>query len=178
VRLQLPLIMRMFGLAILALMGLLMLVNALIMLFSPKAWFDLPPYISLRGSFRRERLSSFQGRLGIRLLGFVMTSVLISIMVNILRGPTSAGPSPPTEISRIVYEAVCLATCLAVGGCGLIMLFRPRWWVDKYILHQLTSSQSVEFDRSRAAIEVAIRILSLVVIGPAVYFAFKCVASL
>jgi len=158
-------------------MGLgLMLVNGLIMIFAPKTWFDLPPYIGLRGSFRRDKLASVQGRFTIRLLGFAMISVLATIVVNILKRSTSS-ISARTDISRTAYEAVCLAACVAVGGCGLVMLFRPKWWIDKYIRSRLTNSQSMELDRLQAVMKAAVRVLSLVLIGAAAYLALRCVAS-
>jgi hypothetical protein len=58
------------------------------------------------------------------------------------------------------------------------MLIRPGWWVDRYLRSRLGDSQNMELARSRKAIEVVARILSLLVIGPAFYFAFECIAKL
>jgi hypothetical protein len=169
--------MRTLGLFVAALLGLLLLGNGLTMLFSPKTWFNLPSYLGLRGSIRRDTLSRFEGRLGIRTMGFLITSAFVTIILSLWKGPMSSGALRPAENARI-YEGLCVATCLVVGGHGLAMLIRPGWWVDRYLRSRLGDSQNMELARSRKAIEVVARILSLLVIGPAFYFAFECIAKL
>jgi len=93
--------MRTLGLFVAALLGLLLLGNGLTMLFSPKTWFNLPSYLGFRGSIRRDTLSRFEGRLGIRTMGFLITSAFVTIILSLWKGPMSSGALQPAENARI-----------------------------------------------------------------------------
>jgi hypothetical protein len=65
------------------------------MLFSPRLWFNLPPYLAFRGSLRKEMLSSWSGRLRVRALGFMLVTLLtftiLSIIADVMVADSGAG---------------------------------------------------------------------------------------
>lgn len=68
---------------------------------------------------------------------------------------------------------LCLATCLGVGGYGLVMLLRPGWWVRKFVAPYTTG-----WEPHKKILEMAIRLMSpLFILFPA-YVAWKYLASL
>jgi hypothetical protein len=146
----------------------LMLVNGMVMLLSPATWLRMPSYLAFHGTFRRNHPP-----IEIRALGFLLATGVLTMIVAVFRGShlpelTSVGVGFP------IYTGVCLTTCLAVGSCGMIMLLRPRWWIQKYI-----AGRSVPRRETNAiAMESAVRLLSLLLITPAAYFAWECLAAL
>jgi len=149
--------------------------NGLIMLVSPSRWFKLPSYIAFRGSLReRNYLATSGGRLQIRALGLVLISVTVYVVSGLF------GISPPRFLRTIGLKAdalilrsgrwLCLMTCLAVIGCGLIMLLKPRWWVMKYM-------SAGEVDEGRQALlERIVRVVSLPMFAVGAYFLYLCIA--
>jgi hypothetical protein len=70
--------------------------NGAVMLFSPRKWFDLPEWLSAKGTLTRERYSKGAGAIQIRLLGAAflaltlwMSSQLISGLILWMRSGTS-----------------------------------------------------------------------------------------
>ena len=161
--------------AVLTVLGLAFL-NGVVMLLSPETWFRMPEYLALRGTLRRDRLTSSGGDLGIRAFGFIVTVVVLSMLAGIVGGGVSpAGPASTRAIAPgrgPIYTGLCLTTCVAVGSCGLIMLVRPKRWVARFVLSRQPPEKS-----PTAALELVVRLLSLLLILPAFYFAWECLRA-
>jgi hypothetical protein len=56
--------------------GVMVIVNASVMLWSPKAWFALPSWIRATGTLRRNKYSTGWGALQVRILGAIFLGVL------------------------------------------------------------------------------------------------------
>lgn len=67
-----------------AALGVGLLVNALFMLLSPKAWFRLPKWFPARSSaMTEERYGSGPGAAEVRLVGAVMLAVIVWVLYDI-----------------------------------------------------------------------------------------------
>jgi hypothetical protein len=64
------------GWSIIAVLGLVIFVNALFMLISPRAWFRLPRLIRAQGSLTEEKYASGWGAIEVRLTGAIMLAVI------------------------------------------------------------------------------------------------------
>jgi hypothetical protein len=148
--------------------------NGLIMLISPARWFKLPSYVAFRGSLReRDYLGKVSGRFQIRATGLAIVGVTIYLVsewfgfnLHFLRAIGSQSNALILRSGRWV----CLVTCLAVIGCGFVMLLKPKWWVVKYM-----SAGETEEDRT-ILLERIVRIMSLPIFVVGAYFLYQCAA--
>ena len=60
------------GWSIAALVAIIMVVNAVFMLLSPRAWFRLPKWVGAWGSLTQERYSTGWGGIQVRITGAVI----------------------------------------------------------------------------------------------------------
>lgn len=126
--------MQVLGMIVALLFGALMLFNGLIMLISPRRWFEIPPYVAFRGTVPRSSLSTIEGRLRIRVLGLVLTLFILWMAFGVIS--RTAGLAADGAISPLRFRSVegllLLATCLGISTVGALMTFRPMWWLRKY----------------------------------------------
>ena len=159
----------------LALLGLI-LVNGALMVLWPKKWLRLPPYIGFQGVFLRKPPSPGGRYVEIRLVGCLVFGIVSWMLVGIIGGDESDRyltlllTSPGG--SHVVRTVTCLATCLGAATCGGLMLFNPRWFVDKYVRHRNNVSHNPS-----SALLLAIRLLSPLIIVPAVYLFLNCLIA-
>jgi len=66
------------------LLGVLVAINAAYMLVSPKAWFELPRWLTARGSLTKEQCATGSGALSIRITGAVMLAAVLWIIYDML----------------------------------------------------------------------------------------------
>jgi hypothetical protein len=166
-------LVRTVGLLFAALCALVVFASGLFMLFSPKKWFDLPPYIGFHGTLRRDRLLTFSGRLGIRVLGFVYVSALLSITISLLPIRSDYILFSGTTISPSIGYGTSLATCIAVGGFGILLLLKSRWWIETYV-QPLTR----HLEGHESVLVIVARILSVLLIVPAACLGWECLTLL
>jgi hypothetical protein len=149
--------------------------NGLIMLISPARWFKLPSYLSGRGSLReRDYMGKPSGRLQIRLLGLMLLGTMVYVVCDLLGINLQFLHVVGSKADALILRSrqwPCVATCLAVIGCGLVMLLRPKWWVMKYM-----SAGEAEETR-KAALEKIARIMSVPIFAIGAYFLYHCIAS-
>ena len=130
------------------LLGVL-LFNGLVMLISPARWFRLPSYIPGQGSLRqRDYLGKFSDRIQIRILGLAFVGVPLYLLSDSLGITPRFLSAMGSAIDALILRSgrwLSFITCLGVIGCGFVMLFRPKWWVMKYM-------STGETDDSRCAL--------------------------
>jgi len=63
------------------------LANAIVMLISPRAWFQLPRWIRLSGSLTKTKFSSGGGAIQVRLLGACFLAIIAWFLHGCLSGP-------------------------------------------------------------------------------------------
>ncbi len=159
-----------------AILGLV-LVNSALMVLWPSKWLRLPPYIGFQGIFLRKRPSPDGWYVEIRLLGCLVFGIVSWMLVGILGGEESV--SNMTLLfafpggSHAVRTIACLVTCVGALACGGLMLFRPKWWFDRYL-----KLRNNDWPQGHSVPLVSIRLLSLLIIVPAVYLAFNCLTAL
>jgi hypothetical protein len=161
---------------ILLLVGL-MLFNGLVMLVSPRRWFDLPTYVALRGSMRRSMLASLGGRFQVRVLGLMLVAFVVYAVISFFAYPDGTGaglPSQPARSGRlgVMYLLVCLVTCAGAFALGLVMLFNPSWCLDKW-----PPAPSEALPDVRAPLIRAIRILAVIPLAVGSYMGWSCIQS-
>jgi hypothetical protein len=168
-------LIQIIGIGIAVAFMVLMIVNALVMLVSPTRWFDLPPYVGFHGTLRRSRISTFGGRLEIRALGLILVILLGWMMFGLLKSIFISFPSDTLAArSGFGYLTICLVTCLAASVCGVRMLLTPGWWLDRYVRPGIPESQTASASASWRALEATLRVLGAVILGMALYFAYRC----
>jgi hypothetical protein len=127
----------MFLIALAALMLVWMLVAGVLMLTSPRRWAKLPDWISLRGSIRRSVANTWFGRLEIRLTGLILSGSVLYMLAGLFRHPITVPKAYTSWLDGIdpeFYAVLSVLTCGAVFACGLVMLFRPGWWIDRFFV--------------------------------------------
>jgi hypothetical protein len=144
------------------------LFNGVVMLLSPRKWFELPPYLALRGSLSSDRLRTVHGRLEIHLAGLVFVAVAIMFITASFKNQYQTSLEANFSRDRL-YSAFCIACCIPVLACGSLILFKPRWWIDRYFRGPRQISQE-----SQVIIERGLRVLSLLFILPALYVVWRC----
>src|SRR5437879_6582965 len=118
---------QLLGMCVIAFTFSLMLLNGLLMLLAPTVWFDLPGYITFRGSLRRSSFTSRYAFLPIRLLGLIVIIGFILMTTSITQHLEKANLYRLAE-GNTIYRLICIGTCLSVSGCGLIFLLKPQSW--------------------------------------------------
>ncbi|MCW5977834.1 MAG: hypothetical protein KIT09_07135 [Bryobacteraceae bacterium] len=149
--------------AILLLLGLL-LFNGIVMLLSPSTWLLLPTFISFPGRLRRKSLDARGMSLQIRILGVTQTGVIGYVAFRVLADVlvTLVRDLPKSDVT---YTALLMTSAFAAGAAALVMLLRPRWWIEKYIAYRSPYWNAT----SKRVLTFATRLISLVVLVPAVY---------
>lgn len=148
--------------------------NGLIMLISPTRWFKLPSYMAFRGGLReRDYLVKMSGRLQIRALGLVFVGFTVYVVSDFFGVSPHFLRAIGSQAGALILRSgrwLCPMTCLAVIGCGFIMLLKPSWWVMKY----MNAGQKGE--GRQAPLERIVRIMSLPIFAVGAYFLYQCVA--
>ena len=73
---------RVIGWVVVALVGVVMAINAIFMLISPSAWFRLPQWVRATGTMREEGYRSALAEIQVRVAGAVMLGVLIWVVYD------------------------------------------------------------------------------------------------
>jgi hypothetical protein len=79
------LILQTIGWLIVAIVGMVMIVNALYMLASPRAWFRLPRWIRAEGSLTEARYATGWGAIQVRLTGAALIAIVVWVLYDSLR---------------------------------------------------------------------------------------------
>jgi len=72
------------GWSIVVVVGVVISVNALFMLASPKVWFRLPGWIRAQGSLTEQKYASGWGGIQVRLAGAAMLAVVAWVVFDLL----------------------------------------------------------------------------------------------
>jgi hypothetical protein len=136
VRLELSSVSESVGLGLVALFLGWLLIDGIVMLLSPRRWFQLPGYVGLHGSMRRNMLTTLSGRLRIRLLGLAAAAAAIYFGAVVLgKGATGKPPLASLFASydarHILLVALGISTGLGVAAYGFAWLVGPRWYLDR-----------------------------------------------
>ena len=160
------------------------LVDGLVMLVSPRRWFDLPSWLGCHGSMRRTMLSTWGGRFQIRTLGLILTVVVVYMAASALLSLHRTGGEPAPRVgaggSSVVYFVFCGATCAGIVGTGLAVLLKPAWCLRKWgpvrLPERLLSEPGLADAQRRAADPFlpAARVFGLVEIAVGLYVAWSC----
>lgn len=78
--------MRLVGIIVAATFVVLIFFTGLVMLVSPRRWFELPSYLAFRGTIRESMLETRAGRLQIRVLGLLLVLFTSWMSYSILSG--------------------------------------------------------------------------------------------
>jgi len=76
--------LRTFGLCIAIVVGVIMIVNAVFMLASPRTWFRLPGWLRTQGSLIEDKYASGWGAVQIRLTGAVVLAAIAWVLYDML----------------------------------------------------------------------------------------------
>jgi hypothetical protein len=72
------------GWSIVVVVGVITIVNALYMLASPRAWFQLPGWIRAQGTLTEQKYSSGWGGITVRIAGAVTLAVIAWVVFDLL----------------------------------------------------------------------------------------------
>lgn len=76
--------LRIVGLCIAILVGVVMTINAAFMLASPRSWFRLPGWIRAQGSLIEDRYATGWGAVQVRLTGAVILAAIAWVVYDML----------------------------------------------------------------------------------------------
>ena len=79
--------MQILGWLTVAAVGLVLVVNGLFMVLSPRAWFRLPSWIPGRGSLTEKRYGSGFGAIQVRIVGALFLGVIVRVLYDSLVRP-------------------------------------------------------------------------------------------
>lgn len=65
-------------------LGAILVINAAVMLISPRAWFRLPIWIRAQGTLSERKNSSGFGGFELRILGLLMLAVIVWVVYDFL----------------------------------------------------------------------------------------------
>jgi hypothetical protein len=169
---------QLIGIAFAVLALAVMLFTGLMMLISPKRWFDLPPYLGFHGSMRRSMLSTWGGRFQVRALGGILVSFIVWAVTSTLINPHPNAGKLPRQYnvpgsSLTVSHAFCLLGFLGAIMTGTLILLKPKWYVEKYWRPNLPEGQA-----NVALPLVAIRILGIIPLAAGAYLAWSCLEAI
>ena len=68
--------------------GMLLMINAVFMLASPRAWFRLPGWLRAQGSLTEDKYSSGWGATQIRLIGAMILATIAWVLYDMFWGRT------------------------------------------------------------------------------------------
>jgi hypothetical protein len=116
------------GWSFIVVLGAVLLVNALFMLASPRAWFRLPRWVGAQGSLTQEKYASGWGGMQVRLAGAVMLGFIAWVLYHSLaRQPLPKEKELVLTLSIIGWCIVALVGVhMAVNAA--FMLASPRAW--------------------------------------------------
>src|SRR5579859_2523714 len=137
-------ITKMIGLFLIPLLLGVGFFNGVVMVISPVRWFMLPRYIALRGTLRQHTYTASRaGRLQIRAVGLIFASATGWMMLSFFVTPYPGGK----HLFGMLFDWwLCLATCIGAISCGLAMLFKPSWWIGKYLLEARGEGNQAAFE--------------------------------
>jgi hypothetical protein len=78
--------MRIVGLCIGVIVGLIMMINAGFMLASPRCWFRLPGWLRSQGSLTEDKYGSGWGAIQIRLTGALILAAIAWVLYDMFLG--------------------------------------------------------------------------------------------
>ena len=117
------------GILLITLIFGVVLFSGIAMVVSPRRWFDLPTYLTLRnGRFKRKELANRSGRFEIRYLGLAFAAAgayMGASLLSMLCG--SLWHCLSTPVGWVLVFAF-----FAPSICGAAMLLRPKWQIYKY----------------------------------------------
>jgi hypothetical protein len=76
--------LRIFGLCIAVVVGLVMTINGAFMLASPRSWFRLPAWLKAQGSLIEDKYGSGWGAIQIRLTGGLILAAIAWVLYDML----------------------------------------------------------------------------------------------
>jgi hypothetical protein len=144
--------------------------NGLIMLFSPATWLRMPKHLAFHGGMRRERTSNLQ----VRLVGFAFSAAVVWMVVMIIHRGLTGSPrvtfeqTNPGTSPHPINTILGLAVCGGLAFYGVIMILRPRRWIEKYRPEGLPQESA-----KAAGALVATRISGVLAVLGAIFFAWK-----
>jgi hypothetical protein len=116
------------GWSLIVVLGAVLLVNALFMLASPRAWFRLPRWIGVQGSLTEEKYGSGWGGIQVRLTGGISLGFIAWVLYH------SLVPQPlPREKELVLVLSIvacCIVALVAVHATinAAFMLASPHAW--------------------------------------------------
>jgi hypothetical protein len=76
--------LRIVGLCIAVVVGMVMTINASFMLASPRAWFRLPAWLRAQGSLMEDKYASGWGAVQVRLTGALILAAIAWVLYDML----------------------------------------------------------------------------------------------
>ena len=76
--------LRIVGLCIAIVVGLIMTINAAFMLVSPRSWFRLPSWLRAQGSLMEDKYASGWGAVQVRLTGGLILAAIAWVLYDML----------------------------------------------------------------------------------------------
>jgi len=74
--------MRVVGIFVIVLFGLMMAINGALMLASPRVWFRLPRWLGVHGSLTEDRYATGWGAIQVRIAGGLSLAGIIWVLCN------------------------------------------------------------------------------------------------
>jgi hypothetical protein len=74
--------LRILGLCIAVVVGLVMTINAAVMLASPRSWFRLPAWLRAQGSLIEDKYASGWGAIQVRLTGALILAAIAWVLCD------------------------------------------------------------------------------------------------
>jgi hypothetical protein len=119
-----------------------LLLNGVVMLVSPRLWFAMPSYLALRGGMRPSLLDNWVGRLRVRGLGLILTTVLVWMSADFVRhSRTSLEDHSSTRPLPGIGIILIIVTCLGFISVGGFMALRPASWYQRFFMPGLETKQ-------------------------------------
>jgi hypothetical protein len=76
--------MRILGITIAVMVGLMVLINASVMVVSPKAWFRLPSWLAGRGNLSERKYATGRGAVQLQILGGLMLAGIAWVIFDMV----------------------------------------------------------------------------------------------
>jgi hypothetical protein len=123
------LMMHLVGMCLIVLLGIVMTINGAFMLTSPRAWFGLPRWLGLHGSFTKEKYSTGWGAIEVRLTGALTLAAIAWVLYDMFLGSNYnfLGYNGTLGMS---FAGACLFALLGLVLTinAAFMLLSPRRW--------------------------------------------------
>jgi hypothetical protein len=116
------------GWSLLTVLGAVLLVNALFMLASPKAWFRLPHWVRAEGSLTEQKYASGWRGMELRLAGAILLAFIAWVVYHSFIQGTSPKERELATILSIVLRCIVVVVAVHMVINAVFMLTSPRAW--------------------------------------------------